>query len=67
LSSYEPDDGAPAGEFKVTVVWQEPPPPNAVGVFAQKDRLRGRYTNPQTSTLTARVEQGGGELPPFQL
>jgi hypothetical protein len=67
LSSYEPDDGAPAGEFKVTVVWHEPPPPNAVGVFVQKDRLRGRYTNPETSTLTARIEQGGGELPPFQL
>jgi hypothetical protein len=67
LSSYEPDDGAPAGEFKVTIVWHEPPPPNAVGVFAQKDRLLGRYTNPQTSALTARIEQGGGELPPFQL
>ena len=67
LSSYEPDDGAPAGEFKVTVVWFEPPPPNAVGVFSQQDRLRGRYTNPQTSTLTAHVEQGGGALPPFQL
>ena len=67
LSSYEPDDGAPVGEFQVTVVWPEPVPPNAVGVFDQKDRLRGRYANPQISKLTARVDPGGGELPPFEL
>jgi hypothetical protein len=67
LRSYDPEDGAPAGEFKVTVVWPAPPPPNATGVFQVKDRLGGRYANPQTSTLTARVEPGGGELPPFEL
>jgi hypothetical protein len=67
LTSYESNDGAPAGEFQVTIVWPEPPPPNPVGVFEQKDRLRGRYANPQTSKLTATVEAGGGELPPFEL
>jgi hypothetical protein len=67
LRSYEPGDGAPAGEFKVTIVWPAPPPPNASGVFNLKDRLAGRYADPQTSTLTAQVEQGGGEIPPFEL
>jgi hypothetical protein len=67
LRSYEPDDGAPAGEFKVTVVWPESPPPNASGVFEVRDRLRGRYANPKTTELTATVEEGGGALPPFEL
>ena len=67
LQSYEPDDGAPAGEFNVTVVWPSPPPSNATGVFDFKDRLGGRYSDPQTSKLTARVEEGGGEIPAFEL
>src|SRR5688572_16419022 len=35
LESYDPEDGAPAGEYSVTVVWPEPPPPNAeeLGVY----------------------------------
>src|SRR5687767_9315615 len=49
LRSYAPDDGAPAGDYMVTVVWPAPPPPNATGVFELKDRLAGRYANPQTS------------------
>ena len=67
LTSYESGDGAPAGEYKVAIIWYEPPPANAVGVVEQRDRLRGRYASPETSKLTARVEQGGGELPPFEL
>lgn len=67
LDSYEVEDGAPAGEFKVTVVWPEPPPANATGEFDLKDRLRGRYSNPQTTQLTATVEEGGGEIPAFEL
>jgi hypothetical protein len=67
LRSYEAEDGAPAGEFKVTVVWPAPPPPNASGVFQMTDRLGGRYANPDTSKLTARVEPGGGEIAPFEL
>jgi hypothetical protein len=67
LTSYESGDGAPAGEYNVAIIWYEPPSPNSAGPSEQQDRLRGRYANPQTSRLTARVEQGGGELPPFEL
>jgi hypothetical protein len=67
LQSFVPEDGAPEGEYKVTVVWPEPPPANAMGIFEQKDRLAGRYSNPEKSGLTARVESGGGEIPPFDL
>jgi hypothetical protein len=67
LESYQADDGAPAGEYRVTIVWPEPPPPSFQGMFDAKDRLRGRYSNPETSKLTAKVESGGGEIPPFDL
>ncbi len=67
LRSFEGNDGAPVGEFNVTVVWPAPPPPNATGIFDLKDRLGGRYANPQTSKLTAQVAEGGGEIPPFEL
>jgi hypothetical protein len=67
LDSYEVEDGAPAGDYQVTVVWPEPPPPNATGIYDQKDRLRGRYADRKTSKITARVESGGGEIPPFDL
>ena len=38
LQSYVPNDGAPEGDYKVTIVWPEPPPANAMGIFDQKDR-----------------------------
>ena len=67
LTSYDSGDGAPAGEYKVAVIWNEPPPPNFSGVFEPRDRLGGRYASPNTSKLTATVPEGGAELPPFQL
>jgi len=68
LRSYDPDDGAPVGKFNVTIYWPEPIPPGAdTEMYQRKDRLKGRYTDPQKSGLTAEVPQGGGELPPFAL
>jgi hypothetical protein len=69
LESYDSQDGAPAGEYIVTVVWPEPPPPNAeaLGVYEQKDRLQERFADPAKSGLTATVPEGGGELPPLEL
>jgi len=68
LTSYEPDDGAPAGEYAVTVVWNQvvvadPDPESRV----ERDRLNGRYADPETSGLTATVAEDDNELPPFEL
>jgi hypothetical protein len=67
LETYKPEDGAPAGDYKVTVVWLEAPKPNAQGIFDLKDRLQGRYSSAEKSTLNAQIPQGGGEIPPFEL
>jgi hypothetical protein len=67
LGTYKSADGAPPGEYKVTVVWLEPPPANAQGIFDLKDRLQGRYSSPEKTTLKAQIPDGGGEIPPFEL
>jgi hypothetical protein len=68
LQSYEPQDGAPAGTFNVTVSWPEEVPEGVdPEVNRPKDRLKNRYLNPETSGLTAEVPEGGVELPPFEL
>jgi hypothetical protein len=65
LSTYDDGDGAPVGEYIVTVEWRrlatiddDKPPPNL---------LPAKYTNPKTSGLTARITEGDNVLPPIQL
>jgi hypothetical protein len=68
LTSYEPDDGAPAGKFQVTVFWPEPIPEGAdEEMFQPKDRLKEKYLDPETSQLSAEIPVGGAELAPFEL
>ena len=67
LGTYKSADGAPPGDYKVTVVWLEPPPANAQGIFDLKDRLQGRYSSREKTPLKAQIPDGGGEIPPFEL
>jgi hypothetical protein len=68
LRSYDLGDGAPEGDYKVSIIWLDSPPEKAEeNPISAKDRLSGQYANPQTSKLTAKVPKGGGEIPPFEL
>ena len=68
LQSYLPGDGAPAGEYRVAVSWLEALSAGAnPEQVSRKDRLAGKYSDPAKSKLTAKVEKGGGEIPPFEL
>jgi hypothetical protein len=73
LTTYERGDGAPAGEYAVTVRWPKRtksaldeddgrarlgPPPDVLG---------GRYSNPKRSSLTLTIQAGENFLPPLQL
>jgi hypothetical protein len=60
LSSYAANDGAPIGEYVVTVAWPDPfrdangnPGPN---------RLPEIYSRPESSTLRAQVKTGANEI-----
>jgi hypothetical protein len=66
LSTHGSNDGAPPGDYLVTVEWwlasgrrgDDSPPAN---------RLPARYASPKTSGLTAHVGTGPTELRPFEL
>lgn len=68
LGTYSKDDGAPAGEYIVTMQWfgkqdarvsEDAPPP--------VNRLPARYANPKTSRLTVRIQAGENKLPTLNL
>ena len=72
LTTFETYDGAPAGEYQVMVRWGPRPQQTTDGGRPERgrrppDRLRGRYMNPQTSGLTATVEEDATEVPAFEL
>jgi len=62
LSTYATNDGAPAGDYQVTVKWP---------AYRRKkigpDKLGDRFAKPESSGLTARIVKGTNELPPFDL
>jgi hypothetical protein len=70
LTSYAGGDGAPAGDYAVTVVWFRVAPlrDRSEGDSTNgRNVLSNRYANPATSGLRATVNSGHNELPPFQV
>jgi hypothetical protein len=65
LTTYRTFDGAPAGEYVVTV--RCPGPPQRPGDERGPDRLKGRYADPKTSELRATLERKPNEVPTFEL
>jgi hypothetical protein len=66
------DDGAPAGEYIITVVWKKkrltPEEKKKKDRVAKQDvPFPARYKNPATSGLRVQVQEGSNELPPFNL
>lgn len=67
LSTYKKDDGAPAGEYAVTVYWPDNGPSvkkvrAAAGEELAPDRFRGAYSDPSKSPLRATVEGKSNDL-----
>ena len=69
LSTYGPRDGAPAGEYLVTVEWWQARPTKARDGDDSPpiNRLPARYASAQASRLRVQVAEGTNELQPFQL
>jgi hypothetical protein len=71
LGTYAQNDGAPAGEYRVSIIWPGPLP-NAVPGDSESshggpDKLKGRYGDPEKSGLKATVAASNNNLPPFEL
>ena len=68
LRTYHDGDGAPAGDYTVTVYWPGPYNPRiAVEDQLPPDRLGERFMDPKSSLLRAKVSKGPTTLPPFDL
>jgi hypothetical protein len=68
LTSIKQGDGAPAGEYQVTVIWylaRRTRPGSDDTVTA--NYLPAKYANAGTSHLTATVTPGSNDLKPFDL
>lgn len=63
LSTYQTGDGAPAGEYAVTIVWSPKNPDDRER--ETPDRLEGRYSDPQQSKWRVTVKAEANDLQPF--
>lgn len=68
ITSYAPADGAPDGNYRVVILWEEATPENAdpESAPAPKDKLGGKY-NHDKSTLKVTIPPESTTLPPFAL
>jgi hypothetical protein len=64
LTTYEQGDGAPLGEYAITVEWREKPATPFSADKEGKDRLRGKYANPAASKLRFTVDGGAEHVVP---
>lgn len=62
VTTYQEGDGAPTGEYRVSLLWfNNPESSNAW------DRLAGRFANPATSKIRVVVQDGKDRLDPIEL
>jgi hypothetical protein len=69
VGTYKDNDGAPAGDYKVTVAWLVPAP-NSSPEDSEPDlvdRLNGRYSDPERSAWLVKVEAPRAEVQRLEL
>lgn len=67
LTYSKPGDGAPAGEYAVTIVLREKRLDGGEMVSNGRNVLPGKYSDPDTSDLWAIIKPIDNNLPPFIL
>jgi len=65
ISTYIHGDGAPAGEYKVSLEWLTYRPFG--NQWVGPDKMQGRYKDPKKSGLQATIDTKPNELPLFDL
>jgi len=62
LTTYTIGDGAPTGEYAVTIVWPESLTGRRMHLWRDRDRLGGRYADPAQTPLRIAVHPGKNEF-----
>jgi hypothetical protein len=65
LATFVTGDGAPAGEYDVTIV--VPIRYNPISTLWEGDKLNGKYSKKETPAKRITVEKRPQDLPPFEL
>jgi hypothetical protein len=67
IGTYGDGDGAPEGEYRVTITWPTTRTDPKTGDEISEDRLKGRYNDPTKGTRKVTIKVGNNELEPIQL
>ena len=67
LTTFATGDGAPPGEYLVTVYWPEPPPPGEPVTDDGPDQLDGRYMSPDQPLTKVVIDAQENVLAPMEL
>lgn len=68
VGTYGKDDGAPAGQYQVTVQWfPKADKSDREGGPLPRNLLPGRYARCESSGLTVHIQKGENQIPLFQL
>ncbi|MGC1274163.1 MAG: hypothetical protein WBC44_10690 [Planctomycetaceae bacterium] len=62
LTTYQNGDGAPAGDYRVSILWLMEPDSSS-----RWDRLGGRYANPDSTDLRVSIGETANLLNPIRL
>jgi hypothetical protein len=66
ITTYAGGDGAPEGDYTVTVLWYKPIK-NGNDLMSGPNVIPAKYTKPETSDLEVKIVAGENILPPLQL
>ena len=64
LTTYDQGDGAPSGEYVITVEWRERPATPFSPDKEGKDRFRGKYADPKSSEFRFTVDEKAEHVVP---
>lgn len=69
LTTYENADGAPSGDYVVTIEWPDPDwrPPGGGMPPPPPDRLKGRFAEPEKSEIEVTVVEEENQVEPITL
>jgi hypothetical protein len=62
LTTYDPNDGAPVGEYALTIIW-----PWELTSGSSTDRLKSAYQDPAKSPRKVTISTGENKIPSIEL
>ncbi len=65
IGTYTSDDGAPAGNYFITITWPQSLKDPLTGDDVVEDRLLGRFDTPEKTGIKVTIKEGENKLDPI--